>query len=460
MVTGNLHRTNRNMMKKKYIIALVIIAYPAIVLFFMPDVFNLPFDTETVTRFITPFTFQGHDTIGWAVMESTQWDIFRPVYSLSILLDHTMWGTDPLMYHISDLILSWICYAAAFFLLKRRFGLFIASAAVLLWALGPAQAMSLYRIFGRNDRLVNMFIVLALLLYDRYSDSSGRKRVILLGATVFSVILATLSKETGIYYAVLIPLWGLVVLKRRIPELLRSDLLLWIILVILGAAFFLLRHLAGFQLAIDSEGFVSAADYFRGMSSLILMGIPFHARFTFNPLLVCGLTAAAVSATVLIRRFPDSSRFGALAFAVVILPLSILWIESSFLWGFSLWVSLWAAGLISMAAEPVWSRMKTGLRWVLAVSSVAVLISYGLWSGRVAEMISAPMLQVSRVAMYTASVSSGPVYISGEGPYSEWWSSVENMPPRDRNKMLNYMSELVRLETGDPDARVVLSADR
>lgn len=449
-------------MKKKYITLLVLVAYPAIVLLFMPDVFKVPFDTETVTRFITPFTFQGQDRVEWAVLESTQWDIFRPVYSLSILLDHTMWGSNPFMYHFSDLFLSWICYAIAFILLKRRFGLFIASAAVLLWALGAAQALSIYRIFGRNDRLVNLFSILALLIYDRYCDSSGRKRAVLLWVTVLSVILATLSKETGIYYSILIPMWGLVVLRRRISELLRSDALLWIILAILGVAFFVLRHLAGFQLAIDSEGFVSASDYIRGMASLILMGIPFQAKLALNSFAVCGLTAAAVAATALIKRFPDSSRFGALAFTAVILPLPILWIECSFLWGFSLWVSLWAAGLISMFAAPLWGRVKRGGRWVLGVSAAVVLLSYGLWSGRVAEMISVPMLQANRAAMYTMSVSSGPVYSSDEieGPYSEWWRSVQNMPSRSRDKMLNYLSELVRLATGDPDACVVLSGNR
>lgn len=448
-------------MPKKYITLLVLLAYPAIILVFMSDVFSVPFDTETVTRFITPFTFQGHDRVGWAVIESAQWDIFRPVYSLSILLDHTMWGTNAVMYHFSDLLLSWICYTAVFFLLKRRFGLFVASAAVLLWALGPAQAMSLYKIFGRNDRLVNMFTILALLLYDRYCDSSHRKRAVLLGATVLSIVLAALSKETGIYYSILLPVWGLVVLRRRLPELLRSDAVLWIIIAFLGAAFFLLRHLAGFQLSIDSEGFVSAADYIRGMSCLILMGIPLQARFAINPYLVCGAVAAAVAATAFVRKFPDSARFGALAFTAVILPLPILWIESSFLWGFSLWASLWAVGFFSMVAAPLWSRAKTGGRWVIVVSSTVLLLFYGLWSGRVTNMITASMLEANRVAMYAASVSQGPVYISDEieGPYASWWRSVEDQSERERIKMLLYLSELVRLETGNPDARVVFSSD-
>lgn len=449
-------------MTKKYATLLVLIAYPAIVLIFMSDIFSLPFDTETVTRFITPFTFQGHDRVGWAVIESTQWDIFRPVYSLSILLDHTMWGSNAVMYHFSDLFLSWICYAAAFFLLKRRFGFFIASASVLLWALGPAQAMSLFKIFGRNDRLVTIFTVLGLLLYDRYCDSSGRRRAVLLGATVLSIILATLSKETGIYYSVLLPIWGIVVLRRRLPELLKSDALLWIIVVFLGAAFFLLRHMAGFQLSIDSEGFVSGVDYIRGMSSLILMGIPFQARIVFSPYVICGAAAAAVAATVLIRRLPDSSRFGAIAFTAVILPLPILWIEYSFLWGFSLWASLWTAGLISLMAVPLWRRMKTAGRWAAAVIATAVLVLYGMWSGRVTEMISASMFEANRIVMYAVSVSQGPVYSSNEieGPFSAWWSAVEDQPLREREKMLFYVSELVRLETGNPDARVVLSGNR
>lgn len=449
-------------MTRKQISIMVAVAYPLVMMAFMSDVLRVPFDPETVTRFITPFTFGGHDNLSWTVMESTQWDIFRPLYSLSVLLDHSLWGSRVFMYHVTDLLLSWICYVTVFLLLRRRFGLLTASAAVLLWALGPAQSMSMYRIFGRNDRLVTLFTVTALLLFDRASDTVGRKRVLMMAGVVLSVALATLSKETGIYYSLLLPLWSLTVLGRRFTRMLRSDAVLWGVLLVMGAIFLTARHLAGFSMAIDSEGFVTGADYVRNMSALILMGIPLQSRLSLNPYLVCGIAAGLVAATLAIRKVPASSRFGALAFTVFILPFPLLWVAGSFLWGFAIWTSLWAAGILSPIILSLWKRRGGFGRGVIAFFSAVVLILYGLWSGRMTRVITSPMIEAGEVAEYAVSTSDGPVYYSGgmEDRYGQWWDSLRSGPPRDLDKMLLYLSELVRLETGDPDACVVLSEDR
>ncbi len=98
---------------------LVIVFYPVFVSGVLTDVFNTPFGPETVTRFIIPFQFQENASISWTVMESTEWDIFRPVYSLSVLSDYALWNTNARMYHITDLLLSWLCYILVFFLLKN-----------------------------------------------------------------------------------------------------------------------------------------------------------------------------------------------------------------------------------------------------------------------------------------------------------------------------------------------------
>jgi hypothetical protein len=443
-------------MGKKHIQLLVLLAYPLIVPLFMHSALEVPFDPETVTRFITPFRFQGSGTFGWAVMESTQWDIFRPVYSLSVLMDYTLWGTNATMYHVSDLLISWVCYGLALFLLKRRFGLFVGAAAVLLWALSPVQAMSIHFIYGRNDRLVTLFIVLALFLYDRCQGSSGRRRAVLLVSTAASIVLAVLSKETGIYYSILLPIWSIVVLKRRIPEIFRSDLALWISVAVMGVAFFLLRQLAGFDLSIDGDGLVSPRTYVNGMGILIQMGTPLLARFSPDPLLVCFTAALLVVLTAAIHRVPASSRFGALAFAVVILPMPMFWIVSTFIWGCWLWASLWAAGLISAVKEPLWRRCGKAGRWSLSIIAAAVLLIYGSWSGRVADTVTSQMLQIEAITEHAAASSTGPVFPVGgsESPYSEWWRGFQGMTPEEKGKILFYMTELIRLETGDPEASV------
>jgi hypothetical protein len=110
----------------------------------------------------------------------------------------------------------------------------------------------------------------------------------------------------------------------------------------------------------------------------------------------------------------------------------------------------------------LWKRRGGFGRGAIAFSWALVLILYGLWSGRMTRVITSPMIEAGQVAEYAVSTSDGPVYSSDgmEERYGPWWDSLRNGPPRDLDKMLLYLSELVRLETGDPDACVVLSEDR
>jgi len=100
---------------------IIILFYPLFTLFFLSDTLETPFAPETITRFIIPFEFHNNNNLTWSVMESTQWEIFRPVYSTSVLLDYTFWNTQVKMYHVTDILLSWLCYIILFLLFKKHF---------------------------------------------------------------------------------------------------------------------------------------------------------------------------------------------------------------------------------------------------------------------------------------------------------------------------------------------------
>lgn len=442
------------MIKRSTLLTFIVLAsYPLLVANIIPSISITPFDTETISRFIIPFQFHDKANVPWAVMESTQWDIFRPVYSLSILSDYVLWGTNAQMYHVTDLILSWVCYILVFFLLKRQFGFLTAAIAVCLWAVHPAQPMSLLKMYGRNDRLITLFTVAALSTYDISIRANARKKQ-LFGLTLLLVVLAVLSKDTGIFYSLmLLPAWSILVRKRSIQETLTSDRFLWLGLFLLTVLFVVLRLLAGFTASIDSEGLSFGLRYFRGLSMLILMALPLPSGWNPAPTVVCTVSALTAGATVFCRKCPESMRFGALAFSVFIFPFPFFWIQETFLWGYTLWMSLWTAGCAVFLYDKYIKPHGKKASFVSLTLLVIILSLSSIWSAKITGHISAPMIEMSDIARYAASSEEGPVY-SQENIFNRFpdWRRVNTFCGEEQCKMNTYILELIKVETGNPES--------
>ncbi|PIE53641.1 hypothetical protein CSA37_00305 [Candidatus Fermentibacteria bacterium] len=431
--------------------AAVIFFYPLFIILAFFSIFQLPFSSETVTRFITPFEFQGHANLSWAFMESTKWDIFRPVYSLSVLLDYKLWGTDSGMYHVTDLLLSWICYTVCFLLLRRRFGLLTASLAVLLWAAHPAQPLSLYKILGRNDRLVTLFTVTALYLYDLYLQN-GKRRFLFYGLTLCSVVLAGLSKDTGIFYSLLLPLWSILAAKRTLRETIRSDLPLWTGIGTLSALFFLLRAKAGFEITADSPELCTGMAYVEGFSRLVRMSLPLKDHLFVPPLATFSIAAAVLAAAVFVRKLPDAIRFGAAGAAIFIFPFPFFWVQDTFMWGFTMWAALIPASILGAFFITARNRIVGRL---IAVFTMAVIIGLSTaWARRYLEERAKYMTMHGQVADHAVSEIQGnsyPVEVL-MNRFPEWAAEIDSESLEEREKTLFYINELVRIKTGNPEA--------
>lgn len=437
--------------RSTFLTFLVLVFYPLFITIIIPCVFRVPFDTETIGRFIIPFQFQGNANIPWAVMESTQWEIFRPVYSLSFLSDYALWGTDNRMYHMTDLILSWLCYCMVFFLLKRRFGFFTAALTVCLWTVHPSQPMSLLKMFGRNDRLVTLFTVAALLTYDM-SLIKNERRKFLFTLTLFFVILATLSKDTGIFYALLLPAWSILGRERSVKETVRSDHLLWSGLLLLAVLFIVLRSIVGFGISIDSEGINFGYSYLLGLSILIQMGIPLISDWNLDPYVVCIISTVVVGIIVFCRKCPGTMRFGAFAFSVFIFPFPFYWVQETYLWGYWLWASLALAGGVAYLFDKYIKHWDITAKLLFFTALVITFSLSAVWSTRVTRVISSPMIEMHETAMFAVSSEDGPVY-SEETALSinpALLHRLDHCYTMECSKIRQYIIHLIQVETGNP----------
>lgn len=126
---------------------------------------------------------------------------FRPVYYLSYLVDHRIWGAESIAGpHITNLVVHLAVVALVFTLLRRLLGArphgqMAATLAATLFAVHPVHAENVSWIAGRADMIAALWLVAALLLLLSARDRRSPAR--LAGAMVL-LSLALLSKEVAV----------------------------------------------------------------------------------------------------------------------------------------------------------------------------------------------------------------------------------------------------------------------
>lgn len=252
---------------------------------------------------------------------------FRPVTSLSIWLDYTLYGGWAPGYHITSLILLAVFLALAF-KLCRDLG---APSHAALWALAflameGSLCMPAGWIANRNTLLAALFTVAAVLAVHR-SRRRERRGYLLLGIVCF--LLACGSKESGTIVFPIVALY-LYLFDGTAAESRRQALLrvmhsgtLWVFgLLSVGYAAFYLVEGYGTRSGIYSTPWIDPGDYLVRLSALLPLGLS-HLFFGFPtdlvlarpdmllPAIAASVPALAITGVVLLRtiRFTPISVF-------------------------------------------------------------------------------------------------------------------------------------------------------
>jgi hypothetical protein len=148
-----------------------------------------------------------------------EFDYF-PVTLTSFALDCALWGLDPRMFHITNIIIFFCIGITAFSLsviMNRNarsgetMGLYVSAlAAVLLMLLHPTQVESVAGISNRKELL---YVLFGLLAFRVYISESGRTLLIILALVCMT--LAQLSKGTGIVLPFVLLAYELFYLKGQ-----------------------------------------------------------------------------------------------------------------------------------------------------------------------------------------------------------------------------------------------------
>lgn len=124
---------------------------------------------------------------------------YRPLYSLSFALDYTLYGIDPLGYHVTNLVLhaisSFFVYLLALEIAPERRGRRIALTTSILFALYPVHPEAVTWIAGRVDLICAVFYLPAMLFFLRWLRLGSGAYLV---ASLVSFALALLAKEMAI----------------------------------------------------------------------------------------------------------------------------------------------------------------------------------------------------------------------------------------------------------------------
>jgi len=149
-------------------------------------------------------------------------NFYRPLQTLFLMLDYTLWQKNPFGYHLTSIIFHILCAFLAFILIKYIFkDKVVAFLVALLFLVHPANSIVVNYISSRADSQVTLFILLSSFLFAKY-DYENKNSVYLFGSLV-SFVLALLSKELGMILPfLLLPIIAVsnkktLSLKRTIP---------------------------------------------------------------------------------------------------------------------------------------------------------------------------------------------------------------------------------------------------
>lgn len=132
---------------------------------------------------------------------SMKTDYYRPVVTVSYIINYAMFGESPIGYRVTNLLFHLIATLLVFVLGRRLLdNTKAALLAGLIFAVHPAHTESVAWIAGRTDLLAAIFALSALIFYDKYLTNGGRRWY---WASAVFLLAGLLSKEVVIVVPVM-----------------------------------------------------------------------------------------------------------------------------------------------------------------------------------------------------------------------------------------------------------------
>lgn len=150
----------------------------------------------------------------------------RPVRTLTLMIDHSLFGTDPAGYHLHNLLWNSLVVALLYLFLRRLTDRWpLAFWATALFAAHPVHAEAVMNATNRKEALCMAFSLLAILAYLR-SLEPARRTCLWLGAALVAWGLALFAKQVAIAVPLVLVAYEFLYLDPARRRLARGPVLL------------------------------------------------------------------------------------------------------------------------------------------------------------------------------------------------------------------------------------------
>jgi protein O-mannosyl-transferase len=327
------------------------------VLVFAPALLNGFVDWDDSVNISQNIHFRG---LGWAqirwMLTTTLMGHYIPMTWLTLGLDYTIWGMNPLGYHLSNILLH-AANAGLFYLIALRLlgkatrltgaPLRLAGAiAALFFAVHPLRAESVAWVTERRDVLSGCLFLLSVLLYLASIDADGQRRRRFRLASLTCYALALLSKSIVMTLPLMLVVLDIYPLRRistsgpwwrdaSVRAVLKEKLPFLVLAIAAAMTSYAAVALNGFLVPLERYGYparigmVAHSLWFYLEKTLVPLALsplyelpsvvnPLRARFLSSLLIVAAVTIVFIG---LRRRWPAGLAIWA-CYALALLPVS------------------------------------------------------------------------------------------------------------------------------------------
>jgi len=168
---------------------------------------------------------------------------YRPMQTLSNMLDYRIWGLNPFGYHVTNLLFHILNAILIFFLIVAISGnRTISIITSLLFVIHPIHTEAVTYISGRADILATFFLLLASILFIKCLQHSHMKRALLYTFSLLCFFAAILSKESSIIFPLILAAYLFIFPATKLHNRYKIKSLFYLLpFFILVVAYFLLR---------------------------------------------------------------------------------------------------------------------------------------------------------------------------------------------------------------------------
>lgn len=241
------------------------IALAGIAVYFRTLFYGYTFDDAQLIVNSRHYLKDWHNILG-AFTRNPYWNInlsyYRPILTLSFMLDFLWAGIVPFFYHLSNIIYHLVASCLFFAVLRK---LDIGRKAAACWALAftihPLFSQAVAWIPGRNDSLLAIFSLASFAMLMEYSEKKGKARFVL---QLIFLALALLTKETAAVLPAIFFCYLFCAGARRPPQ--KISVLLILSWFLVAAAYFTVRSMIFGRTGIH---FYSLKDSLIGLMSYL-----------------------------------------------------------------------------------------------------------------------------------------------------------------------------------------------